>query len=187
MAFSNMGAFSNLGSLGGQGMGTRSIGGPSHRYKYGAKAKKEREERVAKQNEVWERFRVGRDYKSVTEMAKHVDEFPEGMIPEVLATLKSKDGDVVHAKNSQRVDIPPSLMKIADSCKEKLGPDAPDFNYHCAEMNAVAEAINKGIDVRGATIKVINFLYPSLRGTDKDPCPLCEQVLKRLGITVLKD
>lgn len=59
----------------------------------------------------------------------------------------------------------------------------------CAEVNAVARALNHGADLEGASISVSNVRGPNstsgLCGTFDEPCNVCQALLDMFGIRVV--
>lgn len=64
-----------------------------------------------------------------------------------------------------------------------------DFGGECAEVNAVARALNHGADLEGASISVSNVRGPNstsgLCGTFDEPCNVCQALLDMFGIRVV--
>lgn len=56
------------------------------------------------------------------------------------------------------------------------------FGGECAEVNAISRANNKGIDLRGAEISVVEVRGPNRvngkHGFPKTPCDVCSKLLK---------
>lgn len=66
-----------------------------------------------------------------------------------------------------------------------------DNQCGCAELNTISNAMDQGIDVRGAVIITVdvkgpNTPFPDAHGQPRDACSVCEKVLEELEITECK-
>lgn len=97
--------------------------------------------------------------------------------------IRTKDGKYIIGRNSGGV-INEEVQKALDI----VGIN--EFEGQCAEVNALARAMNKGIDLDGATISVSNVRginsINGMHGTFKEPCSTCKPLLEYFKILVNK-
>ena len=103
--------------------------------------------------------------------------------PNTVATIKTKDGKYIIGRNSGGV-----INGDVQNALDIVGIN--EFEGQCAEVNALARAMNKGIDLDGATISVSNVRginsTNGVHGTFKKPCSTCEPLLEYFKILVNK-
>ena len=121
-------------------------------------------------------------YRMAQEMADFWQNLPiaASRKPNTFAVLRSKDGQIIFGRNSGGIindNVETALTQIPSNA----------YTGACAEVNAIAAALNKGIDVRGATISVIYVRSSAnaLHGTPRAPCPVCDELLGRFGVNLV--
>lgn len=112
-------------------------------------------------------------------LADRARRLPSAERPNTVAVLTSRDGRVVVGRNQGGV-VNPEVQQALDRLPSN------DFAGECAEANCIARALNKGIDVRGAKIEVVNVRGPGsttgVHGTTKPACSVCKELLDWFGI-----
>jgi len=108
---------------------------------------------------------------------------PASKRPNTVATIRTKDGKYIIGRNSGGV--------LNDKVQEALDiVGINEFEGQCAEVNALSRAMNKRIDLDGATISVSNVRginsTNGVHGTFKKPCSTCEPLLEYFKIPVNK-
>lgn len=72
------------------------------------------------------------------------------------------------------------------SALEEIPPN--QFNGECAEVNAISRALNKGVDLTGATISVANVRgrnsVSGIRGGNKLPCCFRNPLVRKFELKV---
>lgn len=104
---------------------------------------------------------------------------PSKQRPNTVAVIRHKDGTITVGRNRGGVQndvVDSALGEVETNC----------FDGQCAEINALARALNKQRSLEGATIDVRNVRgaagISGKHGTVKEPCSVCADVLKRLGV-----
>lgn len=95
--------------------------------------------------------------------------------PNTVAAIRTKDGRYVIGRNSGGVTNPEVKAAL-----EKVGIN--EFKGECAEVNAISRALNKNVDLDGATISIANVRginsINGLHGTFKAPCSTCNPLIE---------
>ncbi|MFS2164213.1 RHS repeat-associated core domain-containing protein [Variovorax sp. Varisp62] len=101
--------------------------------------------------------------------------------PNTVAVIRASDGRVIVGRNQGGVQN----KEVQDALAE-IPPN--QFNGECAEVNAISRALNKGIDLTGATISVANVRGRNsvcgVHGSNKPPCCVCNPLVKKFGLKV---
>ncbi|MEN2776017.1 RHS repeat-associated core domain-containing protein [Acetivibrio clariflavus] len=117
-------------------------------------------------------------------LADKVQSLSNSKRPNTVAVIRSKDGKYIVGRNSGGI-MNETVSKILD----ELG-NVNMYNRKCAEVNAISRAMNKGIDLEGATISVsyvTNVTNKSgLHGQPKPPCNVCQPLLDYLKMILIK-
>ncbi|NJL27793.1 MAG: hypothetical protein HC897_07795 [Thermoanaerobaculia bacterium] len=107
-------------------------------------------------------------------LADRAQWLPREKRPNTVAVLRSRNGRLVIGRNQGGVTNPD-----VEAALDRIPPN--EFRGLCAEANCIARALNKGIDVRGATIDVVNVRGPGsmtgIHATPKPPCTVCQELL----------
>ena len=110
-------------------------------------------------------------------LADKAQRLPGSKRPNTIAVIRHGNGTFTVGRNQGGVTnsaIDDLLAKVPENC----------FAGQCAEINALARALNKGRSLEGAEIYVVNVRGPTSRvhGTAKPPCETCSAVLDALGV-----
>ena len=101
--------------------------------------------------------------------------------PNTVAVIRTPDGRVIVGRNQGGV-----RNKQVQSALEEISPN--QFNGECAEVNAISRALNKGVDLTGATISVANVRgrnsVSGIHGSNKPPCCVCNPLVRKFGLKV---
>jgi RHS repeat-associated protein len=115
-------------------------------------------------------------------LADKAQKLPASKRPNTVAVIVTKDGRVVTGRNQGGVSNP----EVNEALK---GIPPNEFDAQCAEVNAIARAKNKGLDLDGAEISVANVRGKSstsgVHGTDKPPCSVCNPLVKKFNLNVV--
>lgn len=107
-------------------------------------------------------------------LADKVQNLPSAQRPNTVAVIQTADGRYIVGRNSGGV-----INSEVQSALNEIGVNA--FQGNCAEVNALSRAINKGVDLEGASISVSNVRGPlstsGVHGTPKPPCSTCEPLI----------
>jgi uncharacterized protein RhaS with RHS repeats len=114
-------------------------------------------------------------------LADKAQNLPASQRPNTVAAIVAQDGRIVVGRNQGGV----SNQEVQDA----LGNIPPnEFDAQCAEVNAIARARNKGIDLTGASISVANVRGKNstsgIHGTHKPPCSVCNPLIKKFNMNV---
>jgi RHS repeat-associated protein len=104
--------------------------------------------------------------------------------PNTVAVIRTQDGRYIVGRNSGGV-----MNENVSGILDDLG-NVNMYNKKCAEVNAISRAMNKGVDLEGATISVSHVTNATnksgLHGLAKAPCDVCQPLLDYLKIIVNK-
>jgi hypothetical protein len=98
--------------------------------------------------------------------------------PQVIAVLRTPTGRIVVGTNRNRV----SNARV----QEVLSYIIPNqFLGRCAEVSCISRALNKGIDIEGSTIEVLEVrgLGNPKSGLPKQFCDVCDALTRFFGVT----
>jgi RHS repeat-associated protein len=100
-----------------------------------------------------------------------------------VAVIRTQNGRYVVGRNSGGV----TNLEVQNAL-ENIGVN--EFQGQCAEVNAISRALNKGVNLEGATISISNVRGPNstngLHGTFKQPCSTCDVLIELFNLTVTK-
>ncbi|EMD9442997.1 hypothetical protein VXE32_007079 [Burkholderia cepacia] len=116
-------------------------------------------------------------------LADKVQRLPASQRPNTVAVIVSKDGRIVVGRNQGGVtnfEVQGLLKDIPSN----------EFDAQCAEVNEISRAMNKGIDLTGATISVANVRginsTSGVHGTDKTPCSVRNHLLRKFNMNLVR-
>ncbi|WP_339483753.1 RHS repeat-associated core domain-containing protein, partial [Pseudomonas sp. RL_5y_Pfl2_73] len=116
-------------------------------------------------------------------LANKAQNLPASKRPNTVAAITSTDGRITIGKNQGGV-----INSEVQNALDGITPN--EFSAQCAEVNAIARARNKGIDLKGATISVANVRgkksSSGVHGTSKPPCSVCNPLLNKFDMNLLE-
>jgi hypothetical protein len=102
-----------------------------------------------------------------------LEELGKSIRPQVIAVLRAKNGRIVVGTNRNRV-----FNARVQEVLSYIGLNK--FGGKCAEVNCISRALNKGIDIEGSTIEVLEVrgVGNPKSGLPKQFCDVCEPLTK---------
>jgi RHS repeat-associated protein len=118
-----------------------------------------------------------------TQLADEVRGMSAATRPNTVAVVETPAGELIPGRNQGNI----FNQEMQDFLKT-LEPS--DYSGQCAEVNAISEALNRGINLNGAEISVSHVRGLGTQGlkhgAPSPPCPACAAVLKRWGLTYVE-
>ena len=122
------------------------------------------------------------------QLADTVPRPPRRPNPLTVAVMRTPDGALYGGGSNFRErsgssrTVPLRVQQALDNVPEEV---REDFHGHCAEIDAISQAVEEGKRVSGshiATARVRGF-NSAQHGTPHAPCPSCQHVIDELGVT----
>lgn len=114
--------------------------------------------------------------------ADELQNLPSPQRPSLVAVLETQGGASIRGHSSFAGSTDRRVLDVLDEVP--LGSRRP-YHGRCAEIHCVSQAVGEGLDVAGSTISTSKVGGPASAryGIPVEPCPSCQAVLDKFGIT----